>query len=215
MSDLLAYIHAVETATSGSALQEAVTQLAQQKNTAAIPTLIAVLGYNNPAAAQAAVEGLIALGDAVVEPLLAQLDEYNYGARAYEVRILGSIGHPAALRVLLAAAQSDFAPSVRRAATKALGTLRWQLIPEEAERVAQLREALTVLQRNSEAADWAVRYAVGVALDHLYQQAAASVLREAVHSLLNHLSDRDPDIVVRSRCQLALQRNSVHLSMHT
>lgn len=78
------------------------------------------------------------------------------------MRVLGSIGHPAALRVLLAAAESDFAPSVRRAATKALGTLRWQLIPEETAREAQLREALTVLQRNSEAADWAVRYAVGV-----------------------------------------------------
>ncbi|MFN4065855.1 MAG: HEAT repeat domain-containing protein [Thermosynechococcus sp.] len=213
MSDLLTYIHAVETATSAPALCEAVIQLARQKDTAAIPTLIAVLGYNNPAAAQAAVEGLIALGDAVVEPLLAQLDGYNYGARAYGVRVLGSVGHPAALRVLLAAAQSDFAPSVRRAATKALGTLRWQLIPEETAREAQLREALTVLQRNSEAADWAVRYAVGVALDHLYQQAAAWPVREGVRSLLNHLSDRDPDIVVRSRCQLALQRDS--LCIHT
>ncbi|URR36682.1 HEAT repeat domain-containing protein [Thermosynechococcus sp. HN-54] len=213
MSDLLPYIQAVETATSAAALQEAVTQLAQQKDTAAIPTLIAVLGYNNPAAAQAAVVGLIALGDAVVEPLLAQLDEYNYGARAYEVRILGTIGHPAALHVLLAAAQSDFAPSVRRAATKALGTLRWQLIPQETEREAQLREALAVLQRNSEAADWAVRYAVGVALDHLHQQAAARSIRDAVRLLLNHLSDHDPDIVVRSRCQLTLQRDS--LSMHT
>ncbi|MFN4194948.1 MAG: HEAT repeat domain-containing protein [Thermosynechococcus sp.] len=213
MSDLLTYIHAVETATSAPALCEAVIQLAQQKDTAAIPTLIAVLGYNNPAAAQAAVEGLIALGDAVVEPLLAQLDGYNYGARAYGVRVLGSVGHPAALRVLLAAAQSDFAPSVRRGATKALGTLRWQLIPEETAREAQLREALTVLQRNSEAADWAVRYAVGVALDHLYQQAAAWPVREGVRSLLNHLRDRDPDIVVRSRCQLALQRDS--LCIHT
>ncbi|BAY53029.1 phycocyanin alpha-subunit phycocyanobilin lyase [Thermostichus vulcanus NIES-2134] len=213
MSDLGAYIHAVETASSASALREAVIQLAQQNSTAAIPTLIAVLGYNNPAAAQAAVEGLIALGDAVVEPLLAQLDGYNYGARAYGVRVLGSIGHPAALQVLLAAAQSDFAPSVRRAATKALGTLRWQLIPEETAREAQLKEALAVLQRNSKAADWAVRYAVGVALDHLHQQAAARGIREAVRSLLNHLSDRDPDIVVRSRCQLALQRDS--LSMHT
>jgi len=215
MVDLAPYLQAVTNATTAEDLTSAVIALAAQQQVAAIPTLIQVLGYNNPAAAQAAVEGLIQLGDAVVEPLLAQLDSYNYGARAYGVRVLGAIGHPAAFRVLLSAAQSDFAPSVRRAATKALGALRWPLIDEPQERRVSLEQALQVLQRNAEAADWAVRYAVAVALDHLRQQPETAAIQPAIGALLTALGDRDPDIVVRSRAQLALHRNAVHLSMHT
>ncbi|WP_099799465.1 HEAT repeat domain-containing protein [Parathermosynechococcus lividus] len=215
MVDIAPYCHAVTAATTAEALTDAVVALAAQQDVAAIPTLIDVLGYNNPAAAQAAVDGLIQLGDAAVEPLLDRLDDYNYGARAYEVRVLGAIGHPAALRVLLGAAQSDFAPSVRRAATKALGTLRWHLIEGEQERRLGLEQVLQVLQRNTDAADWAVRYAVAVALEHLRQQPAAAIIQPSVVALLTALGDRDPDIVVRSRCQLALKRDTVHLSMHT
>lgn len=215
MVDLAPYLHAVTAATSAEDLTAAVAALAAQRDVAAIPTLIEVLRYNNPAAAQVAVDGLIQLGDAVVEPLLAQLDNYNYGARAYQVRVLGAIGHPAALEVLLGAAQSDFAPSVRRSATKALGTLRWHLIEEEQERRLGLERVLQVLQRNAEAADWAVRYAVIVALEQLCHQPAAAVIRPSVIALLTTLGDRDPDTVVRSRGQLALHRKDIHLSMHT
>jgi len=56
--------------------------------------LIAVLGYNNPSAAVAAVEGLIQLGRSAVQPLMEQLDEYNYGARAYAIRALAAIADP-------------------------------------------------------------------------------------------------------------------------
>ncbi len=215
MVDLAPYLAAVNSATTAEALTTAVVALAAQQNAAAIPTLIQVLGYNNPAAAQAAVEGLIQLGDVAVAPLLAQIDGYNYGARAYAIRVLGAIGHPAALDVLLSAAQSDFAPSVKRAATKALGALRWHLFEEATTRRLRLGQTLEVLQRNAEAADWAVRYAVVVALDHLQQQPPAVELKANVVALLTALGDRDPDIVVRSRAQLALQRDAVHLSMHT
>ncbi|MFO0138433.1 MAG: hypothetical protein ACK535_10515, partial [Cyanobacteriota bacterium] len=49
----------------------------------AIRTLVGVMGFNNPGAAVAAVDGLMACGPAAVEPLLEGLDNHNYGARAW------------------------------------------------------------------------------------------------------------------------------------
>jgi len=39
--------------------------------------------------------------------------QYNYGARAYSIRALAAIADPCALDVLVTAAATDFAPSVR------------------------------------------------------------------------------------------------------
>ncbi|NEO27753.1 MAG: HEAT repeat domain-containing protein, partial [Kamptonema sp. SIO4C4] len=125
MSDLNSYIQAVQAASSPVSLIKAVRQLAQLQNPDAIPMLIEVLGYNNPGAAIAAVEGLVKLGDVAVPVLLENIDGYDYGARAWANRALAEIGHPHALDNLLEAASSDFALSVRRAATKGLGSLQW------------------------------------------------------------------------------------------
>ncbi|HLO48947.1 MAG TPA: HEAT repeat domain-containing protein, partial [Kamptonema sp.] len=81
-------IRAVETADSAAGLLNAVKALAETNSESAIPTLIAVLGYNNPGAAVAAVDGLIQIGEPAVLPLLEQLDGYNYGARAWAIRAL-------------------------------------------------------------------------------------------------------------------------------
>ena len=66
----------------------------------AIATLVQVLGFNNPGAAVAAVDGLIALGSPAVEPLLSRLDPRNYGARAWAVRALAGIGDVRGLELL-------------------------------------------------------------------------------------------------------------------
>src|ERR671917_25008 len=100
-------IQAVEQANSDLSLVESVRKLAAIHSEEAIPTLIAVLGYNNPGAAMAAVEGLIELGEAAVIPLVEQLDDYNYGARAYSIRALAAIADPRALDTLVTAAATD------------------------------------------------------------------------------------------------------------
>ena len=74
MTDIQTLIRAVDEADSSTHLLEAVQALAIAQTEAAIPALIAALGYNNPGAAVAAVDGLIGLGEASVLPLLEQLD---------------------------------------------------------------------------------------------------------------------------------------------
>jgi len=106
----LELIQSVEQADSPSRLVAAVRALAEARLEAGIPTLIAVLGYNNPEAAVAAIAGLVQLGDVAVQPLIERLDDYNYGARAYSFRALAAIAHPDSLDTLLSAAETDFAP---------------------------------------------------------------------------------------------------------
>ena len=85
-------IQAVEQADTATALLVATARLASQlagddpPAPAAIAALVQVLGFNNPGAAVAAVDGLIACGEAAVAPLLDNLDAHNYGARAWAVR---------------------------------------------------------------------------------------------------------------------------------
>jgi len=93
-----------------------------------------ILTFNNPGAAVAAVEGLIKIGKPAVAPLLANLDQYNYGARAWAVRVLAGIGDVRGLAVLEQALAEDVVPSVRRAAARGLGQLVLDgLGPEERE----------------------------------------------------------------------------------
>ena len=62
-------IAAVQQADSALALLRATQELAACSAPAAAPTLVEVLGFNNPGAAVAAVDGLISLGPAAVEAL--------------------------------------------------------------------------------------------------------------------------------------------------
>lgn len=201
-------IQAVEAADSAAGLVQAVRALAMAKEAAAIPTLIAVLGFNNPGAAVAAVDGLVQLGAIAVPALLEQLDGYNYGARAWAIRALALIGDPRALTVLVETARGDFALSVRRAAAKGLGNIQWQaIVPEEAEPAqAAAQAALLVALQDPE---WVVRYAAVVGLSGLV---AAQVLgEEAVQTCLTALtqcSHQDEETVVRARASWAIAQLS-------
>ena len=79
-------IAAVDAADSVDTLVDAVEALAQTGVVEAMPTLLAALNFNNPGAAVAAVEGFILIGEPAVVPLLALLDNQNYGARAWALR---------------------------------------------------------------------------------------------------------------------------------
>ena len=192
-SDLIC---AVEQADSPARLVAAVKALAAAKKEAGISTLIAVLGYNNPTAAVAAVAGLIALGHSAVQPLIQQLDEYNYGARAYAMRALAAIADPSALDVLQTAALYDFAPSVRRAAAKGLGTITWS----HEEQCSAQDKALQTLLAISEDSDWSIRYAAIVGLQAL---ATTPNLTQQIQARFQQMSETETDLTVRARVQLA------------
>lgn len=203
-SSISALIHAVDQADSPSRLVQAVQALAAARSSEGIPVLIKALGYNNPGAAVVAVNGLVQMGAAAVQPLLDLLDDYNYGARAWAIRALVAIADPRALEVLLAAALADFAPSVRRAATKGLGTLQWQLLPESEVVAAQTR-VLETLLTIAQDADWSLRYAAVVGLQALAPSLAQETLLSQIQLKLQHMLEADSDLVVKARAGRAIE----------
>ncbi|MEG4577826.1 HEAT repeat domain-containing protein [Microcoleus sp. N3A4] len=205
----LELIRAVEQADSSEGLLNAVKALAAASSKQAIPTLITVLGYNNPGASVAAVDGLIQLGEPAVLPLLEQLDGYNYGARAWAVRALAGIGDPRGLEILLDAAANDFSLSVRRAAARGLGTIGWELMPTEQILNAQIRAAKTLLQASQDP-EWVVRYAAVGGLQALTGAAAVQPdwLAE-VSAQLQEIAQNDETLAVRARAVLAKKKLSL------
>ena len=201
----LELIQAVEQADSSEGLLNAVKALAAADLTEAIPTLITVLGYNNPGAAVAAVDGLIQIGEPAVQPLLEQLDGYNYGARAWAVRALAGIGDPRGLDILLDAAANDFALSVRRAAAKGLGTICWELMPSEQIAEAQKSASKTLLQVSQDP-EWVVRYAAVGGLQALAIAAVQPDWLSAVLTRLDEIVSGDETSSVRARAWVAQQK---------
>ncbi|NJL88732.1 MAG: HEAT repeat domain-containing protein [Coleofasciculaceae cyanobacterium SM2_1_6] len=210
-----AQIQAVEQAQSPEALMVAVQNLATSQSAAAIPALIAVFGYNNPAAAAIALRAVIGWQEAAVAPLIAQLDEYNYGARAYSMRALATIASGQSLEVLINAATNDFAPSVRRAAAKGLGNLRWETLPsndpntnpksnfsadpspDQGEAQRRVFAALSSLCTDG---DWSIRYAGVAGL-----QALATRVKELEQTVVDFLNQhQESDRSVRARIQWAV-----------
>lgn len=202
MTDTQQLICAVSEADSPEKMVAAVQKLAAAKDVAAIPTLIAVFGYNNPSAAVAAIAGLTEIGELAVPQLLEQIDDYNYGARAYSIRTLAAIGEPRALDVLIAAAATDFAPSVRRAAAKGLGYLQWHKLDAVERSVAQTR-AMDALLSISQDWDWSIRYAAIVGLQAL---AKTIDFPEPIWAKFTEMLATDEEKAVRSRVQLAQQQ---------
>ena len=200
-------ITALQQADSAQDLLRATQELAASADASAAPVLVEVLGFNNPGAAVAAVEGLISLGTAAVEALL-QLDPENYGARAWAVRALAGIGDVRGLELLLDALGSDVAASVRRAAAKGLGQMQLAELPPAQQQDVQ-RQCLGALLAATSDGEWVVRYAVAVGLELLaaglpprlpeWQQARAGLV-----TLLAAAADNAP--VVQRRAHLALLR---------
>jgi len=209
MTDRLSQlIQAVEEADSSKLLLKAVQNLADARLEGAIPILIEALSYNNPGAAVASVDGLILLGSVAVPSLLELLDMHNYTARAWAIRALAGIGDPRGLVTLLGVATADFAMSVRRAAVKGLGSMKWHWFPDELREVAQeeaLDALLFVAQQDEE---WVVRYAAAVGLQSL----AIAIChthpdwRSEIQTQFNLMSCNDEVLAIRGRVWLAQQK---------
>ncbi len=206
-SPVAARIAALQQAGSALALQQATQELASCADASAAPVLVEVLGFNNPGAAVAAVEGLISLGTAAVEALL-QLDPENYGARAWAVRALAGIGDVRGLELLLDALGSDVAASVRRAAAKGLGQLQLAELPPAQQQDVQ-RQCLGALLAATSDGEWVVRYAVTVGLELLAAglpaEAPERQLAQQGLLRLQEATDGTPPVVQR-RAKLALSR---------
>lgn len=194
-------ILAVDQAETPTQMVTAVTNLAATKDPAAIPTLIAVFGYNNPAAAVVAVSALTELGEIAVPQLLDKIDDYNYGARAYSIRTLAAIADPRALDVLITTAATDFAPSVRRAAAKGLGNLNWSKLAV-AESKTGINRALETLLSIYEDTDWSIRYAAIVGLQTLGKIAE---VRDSILTSFQTMLANEKEKAVIARIQLADQ----------
>jgi phycocyanobilin lyase beta subunit len=191
-------IRAITIADTPDKLVTAVKNLAAIKDTSAIPTLIAVFGYNNPEAAIVAAAALTEFGEVAV-PQLLDLDDYNYGARAYSIRTLAAIADPRALDVLIDTTLTDFAPSVRRAAAKGLGNLQWHKLDLVASQTA-INRALETLLCICEDTDWSIRYAAIVGLQAL---AKVATVRSPIFAKFELMLTNDTEKAVRARVQLA------------
>ncbi|NES75700.1 MAG: HEAT repeat domain-containing protein [Okeania sp. SIO1H6] len=198
-------IQAVEEADSSQGLIDAVKDLAAAQIEDAIPILIKVLGYNNPGAAVAAVDGLVLLGVRAVLPLLEKLDGYNYGARAWAIRALAGIGDPRGLDLLLDAAINDFSFSVRRGAAKGLGFIDWKKLPESQIFDSQLSTMKTLLQVSQDQ-EWIVRYAAVVGLYGLAKTVEVTYPKwlEDILARFEEIVDTDTTLAVSARAQMAI-----------
>jgi len=173
---------AVQTAATADSLVDATRDLAaicsdlpanSSDQLTAINCLIELLSANNPGAAVAAVDGLIACKTAAVQPILNNLDEHNYGARAWAVRALAQIGDPRGLAVLQRAIEQDIGPSVRRAAAMGLGRIELaELSPEE--KLETMEICLAGLKLGCADGEWIVRYAAVVGLENFNRNSASS-----------------------------------------
>jgi len=122
---------------------------------------------------------------------MEQLDEYNYGARAYSIRAPAAIADPRALDVLVTAAATDFAP-VRRAAAKGLGTLHWSLLDADQRSSAQAkaRDAAQCLQDP----DWSILLCRCGGLASAFHDARSE---RAIQAQFEQMARTDPDTAVR------------------
>jgi len=203
-------VESVRRADSALGLLQATQALAATAHPDGAACLVEILGFNNPGAAVAAVDGLVAIGTPAVETILTNIDGYNYGARAWAVRALAGIGDVRGLEVLEDALGKDIGPSVRRAAARGLGQLQLEAL-SEAERSSSLNRCLAVLLDGCRDGEWVVRYAVIVGLEHLarswfsvLQAPDQASLRQALQRLKDNPEEEAP--VVQLRAALALQR---------
>ncbi|MEO1621004.1 MAG: HEAT repeat domain-containing protein [Cyanobacteria bacterium J06632_3] len=200
-------LQAVDAADSAQAMLDAVEALAELVDEGAIDTLIRVLGYNNPGAAVAAVDGLIKIGTPAASALLNQIDGYNYGARAWALRVLAGIGDPRGLDLILETAKEDFSLSVRRAAARGLGAMQWEHLTAQERQKAQVRSRDVLLSIIKDDPEWVVRYGGIVGLQGVATAALADGLHDLVEPIETALRDRiqtDDTSAVRSRAQWAL-----------
>ena len=197
-------IEALDRARSTPELVAATRALCNLDDPEAAETLVKVLGFNNPAVASVATQGLIQLGRDVVPTLLVSMDARNYGARAWVVKALAALRDPRGLDLLEHALEADIAPSVRRSATRGLAELECDLTSAN----NQLNRCFRGLLKAGQDDEWVVRYAAVFGLEHRVLNAPLGDSPvDQVKAMLRLLASDGEDVkVVRLRAEQALQR---------
>jgi phycocyanobilin lyase beta subunit len=197
-------ILALDRATTTSELVEATQTICGLKDLEAAPTLIKVLGFNNPAVGAVATQGLIALGRDVVPILVVNLDVGDYGARAWVVRAIATLRDPRGLDLLEHALNADIAPSVRRSATRGLAEMELEG-SNVSKDFSRCCEALFKAAADDE---WIVRYAAAFGLEQRFGHNSTNTgLKTQAIAHLEELSSNSEAVkVVKQRAKLALQR---------
>lgn len=208
MSDSLSTLTVeIDRADSAQTLTDAVQALADACLVEAVPILVEALSYNNPGAAVAAVDGLVKLGEPAVAGLLEQLDLNNYTARSWAIRALAGIGDPRGLVTLLGAATADISMSVRRAAARGLGAMKWHWFPKHLLEIAQAEalDALLFVAQSDE--EWVVRYAAVVGLEALSTTLPTTQVdwHRQIQTQLETQAHQDESWAVRARSLRAQQ----------
>ena len=200
-------IRTLDRASSTPELVQATRALCALGDPEATETLVKVLGFNNPAVAAVATQGLIQLGRTIVPTLLISLDARNYGARAWVVKALAALRDPRGLDLLEHALEADIAPSVRRSATRGLADLELDPVARD----QQLDRCLRGLLKAGQDDEWVVRYAAVFGLEQRLRHAPvdSSLTDQAVPMLRALASNREDARVVRLRAELALQRLNI------
>mmetsp|Transcript_13667 Transcript_13667/g.36717 ORF Transcript_13667/g.36717 Transcript_13667/m.36717 type:complete len:241 (+) Transcript_13667:262-984(+) len=182
---------------SPTALIEAAHAIAQCSIEATIPVLVDMLGFNNPIAANIAIEALVRNGSRSIPSLLLGVGAFNYAVNAYALRALGRIGDPRVLDVCAECAQTAPIPNVRRAAVRAIGLLRY-------EHAGELSAACELLLALTQDADWSVRYSAVAALSAFAAaDKLSSTQRANIHGALRTVAAADADPAVAARASLA------------
>ncbi|NJL98230.1 MAG: HEAT repeat domain-containing protein [Synechococcaceae cyanobacterium SM2_3_2] len=194
--DLELLVQHLEQATDPGQMVRAVEALGSCGQVGALPHLIKAFGFNRPGVADRALAAVVAFGQQAVEPLLSAIDGYDYGARAYSVRALARIGDPRAFEFLVEAIQTDFAPSVKRAAVRGLGPVA------SAGDAHQQARALDVLTQSLQDPDWGLRYAALCGLAEFQPQGSPPA---GIRELVARVWEEDPDSLVRVKALGLLQ----------
>ncbi|KOP26637.1 Bilin biosynthesis protein PecF [Hapalosiphon sp. MRB220] len=166
----------------------------------AISALIQAFGHHHPSVGKAAVEALVKLAPASVEPLiLAYRSSPDQGVQAYIIQALALIGDSRACDLLAEVVGTEVANhcqgNVRRIAARGLGKIGSST--NESEAIHHAIEKLTWALLSPE--DWGLRYAAAVSLQEIATPAAYAALQAALN--------QEPDKVVRSRITTATARN--------
>ena len=202
VSPLEGAIADLQAATTTPELVRATKNLCKLRTIEAIPKLIEVLGFNNPAVASVATAGLIDLGSQAVPSLLVSLDEKNYGSRAWVVRALAAIHDPRSLDLLEYALTTDIAPSVRRSAARGLAELNL-IYPEDSLKLNRCLLALLTAIKDDE---WVVRYSAIFGIEMHLLKYNSTNKNLCILGLKQLSSNSEPIKVIRLRATLALQR---------
>lgn len=173
----------------------AIRALGRTRSPEILPYLIRAFGFNRPAVADAALAEVLRCGSVAVMPLLENIDDYNYGARAYSVRALATLADPRALPYLLQVIRTDFAPSVKRAATRGLGAVALAADPP------LHPDVLITLNTCLQDSDWAVRYAAVCALADLQTHPEPEVRRAVAQAI--QVAHRDDDPLIQIKVQVS------------